>query len=892
MPESFFDSEQLGSLIETGYSILTPNFRLARRIKREWDLIQRERNLKAWRPLDVMPLEVWLERCWQRSFSLGGVSEKIPLDSRRANELWLRVIETDQLTHGQYSLLQTSGAAELAGQARENLLRWQLSPTDESLRQQFSLDEDCATFLRWLDEFQSQLQQGQLGTAADRITDLLTAQQIESGNQLALIDFDDIPPLYQACLEKYGEDVKYLDSGGQEVCPTVLSYPERERELEAVAAWAAAQHREDPQRTVGVILGDMQADRVTLEYLLRREFDCLGENYTSLPVNFSTGITLDRAPVVRDALRILGTVLDRISLAETVALIQSRFTGSGDCYSDCAVKLIDQLYEEGREQVDTDRLRYLSQRVKVGEHQGMDIGLKLAAVAELRLHRQKQSAAGWLQTFCQVLDLWSWPGSGPLDSLEYQQVELWYQTLEAFASCDTASGALSFSEARSLLVRYCQAQVSQPQTADTGVQVLGPLEAAGLHFETLWVCGLEGNRWPPPARPNPFLPLALQRSHSMPHASSEREWDFTERLMMRFQQNCNQLTASFSRHLDGTPALPSPLLTSFEVEHIDAPGQMPDAWLQQWQARQAQWLQDDKGPEVLFGPDETPGGGSALLQDQASCPFRAFARRRLELRPLGELRIGLSAAQRGTILHDALYVLWGQIGDSKTLQAMNQVSMHEATNVAVAGAITEVPAKVRESVGMPCLELEQQRLQSLVMEWLQLERDREFFEVVAREQPFELNLEGLALSLRVDRIDELANGAQLVVDYKSGKNSLGDWLGERPSQPQLPLYGLKGEVSGLAFAEVRHRESRWLGLGDTEGIPGVKTDIGKAVKRYSSAESWEQLQSQWRDNLACLARKFLNGDATVDPLNGACRYCGLQALCRVDIEQERGALAS
>ena len=143
--------------------------------------------------------------------------------------------------------------------------------------------------------------------------------------------------------------------------------------------------------------------------------------------------------------------------------------------------------------------------------------------------------------------------------------------------------------------------------------------------------------------------------------------------------------------------------------------------------------------------------------------------------------------------------------------------------------------------------------------------------------------------MRVDRVDQLADGSRLVIDYKSGRNSLSQWLGQRPAQPQLPLYGLAEDVSALAFAEVRPRDGRFLGLGQVQGIKGVQSDIAKGVSRYSSCEDWASLLAEWQQNLARLAADFLAGEAAVDPLSTACNFCGLDPLCRVAIAGGAGA---
>ncbi|MEZ5393002.1 MAG: hypothetical protein R2724_09040 [Bryobacterales bacterium] len=61
------------------------------------------------------------------------------------------------------------------------------------------------------------------------------------------------------------------------------------------------------------------------------------------------------------------------------------------------------------------------------------------------------------------------------------------------------------------------------------------LESAGAEAEHLWAMGMDDESWPAPARPNPFLPIKLQRERGLPHASAEVELAFarveTQRLL-------------------------------------------------------------------------------------------------------------------------------------------------------------------------------------------------------------------------------------------------------------------------------------------------------------------------------------------------------------------------
>jgi hypothetical protein len=89
-------------------------------------------------------------------------------------------------------------------------------------------------------------------------------------------------------------------------------------------------------------------------------------------------------------------------------------------------------------------------------------------------------------------------------------------------------------------------------------------------------------------------------------------------------------------------------------------------------------------------------------------------------------------------------------------------------------------------------------------------------------------------------------------------------------------------VQGIAFASVRRREGRFRGLGECTGVPGVRSEFNAAVQKSSGAEDWTALRDRWKTVTDDLASGLIAGEAAVDPLAGACTYCGLQALCRVE----------
>jgi ATP-dependent helicase/nuclease subunit B len=279
-------------------------------------------------------------------------------------------------------------------------------------------------------------------------------------------------------------------------------------------------------------------------------------------------------------------------------------------------------------------------------------------------------------------------------------------------------------------------------------------------------------------------------------------------------------------------------------------------------------------------------GGSGLIQDQSQCGFRAFVQHRLKARARRELTVGLTPSDRGTLLHDALFHLWGNLQDSETLHKQDETQLLTLVNLAAENALEKFSSRNRELVGKTYLELEQSHLELLLRQWLDVERQRSAFVVKARETDCELQLGKLHIRLRIDRIDLLPDGTQFIVDYKSGNAQVRYWLGPRPSEPQLPLYSeaLGDTVSGIGFAVVRPQDIAWRGLARDSLGPGISTDIARAHARQEEVlEDWDALRLAWQQTLQALAQQFVDGEARVDPLdaNLSCRWCGLQPLCRI-----------
>ncbi len=105
--------------------------------------------------------------------------------------------------------------------------------------------------------------------------------------------------------------------------------------------------------------------------------------------------------------------------------------------------------------------------------------------------------------------------------------------------------------------------------------------------------------------------------------------------------------------------------------------------------------------------------------------------------------------------------------------------------------------------------------------------------------------------------------------------------------PNSPAYSLiRDDIAGVYYAQVRHEDSKLVGLAHQ----GEQLTDGKkpSIKTTVTDLDWTAQRALWREQLLAAVEEIGAGDARVNPKPGACRYCHLQALCRV--EEKRLAL--
>ena len=150
--------------------------------------------------------------------------------------------------------------------------------------------------------------------------------------------------------------------------------------------------------------------------------------------------------------------------------------------------------------------------------------------------------------------------------------------------------------------------------------------------------------------------------------------------------------------------------------------------------------------------------------------------------------------------------------------------------------------------------IERDRLVRLARAWLDHERGRATSRCSRPKGKRAAGLGALKLSLRLDRVDQLASGERVVIDYKTGRAAVPSLLGERPDEPQLPLYLTVAEpdAAAVAFAQVSAGDMKFV------GSRGARPVCCRAPR--APPVSWDEQRVLWRAELERLAGEFAAGE--------------------------------
>jgi probable DNA repair protein len=551
------------------------------------------------------------------------------------------------------------------------------------------------------------------------------------------------------------------------------------------------------------------------------------------------------APGAGDAPR-LGAALEALTLGTSTATfetlgrwLRSPFFGADDAERSACAALERELRRDVRAQLPFLAAYRETALPALLERAAPRAARTLAAALRETNGIERATPSRWAAAWQRALTLLQWRGAD-----DAEDVLRWQGALDEIARLTPLVGEIDHAAALAELGRTLEHTPAAPPPV-RGIHVLERVEDVGPGYDAAWLTGFTDQAWPEPARCNPLLPRALQRRHGMPWCTPEDARERSAATLERLTRRVATLVASWPAHVFDYETEPSPALRDWR--ELDGADVAPRAQLS-GAARQRETVADPA--PALAGADLH--GGAGVLSSQARCPLRALCEYRLGARALEVPSAGLNGRQRGTATHRALEWLLAE-----GLEHADLASRQGAIRTLAERALDEVFRDARPAL-RALFVLEAERLAASLARFLDVERSRAPFRVVAVERREAIEIAGLAMRVRVDRVDRLADGGIAIVDYKTGdRASSTDWFKERPRDVQVPLYAAHSAVpvEAAVIARVTAGEAGYRGFWKDAAFPGTPAK--------TSERDWPQQIARWRAQIEALARELAHGDTRV-----------------------------
>ena len=861
--------------------MLTGNQRAARALRRSAAQRQRADGLPDSTPPPIFAWSTWTGSLWHQLL-LDGAAERMLLNRTQEHALWREIIRRDNEIN---TLRSVDDLAAMAADAWATAARYRgLGRLRES-----ATNSDTTAFIRWAAAFEELCRKQRYMPQArleDALRHALRSGTLRPPAEILLTGFDRLVPAQAALLESLREAGIHISATADPPLPpqrNLVAQEDEPAELRAAAAWARRYLEAHPAPSVAVIVANLAEARPLIDRTFRElvapATQAISSTTQACPFEFSATLPLARHPMVAAALDLLAWPVEPLAIERVSDLLLSPYFARG---AEPATRAEFDAFElraahRLRPEIALDWLAGAVERSKRRSHLPIlfDALRDLHATAGRRLGTPAERLPGeWAEAMRALLRHAGWAAKAGEDSAEFQTRERWESLLDELATLDFEGTRVSYSAALEAIRRMARETIFAPESNDAPIQVMAPEEAAGQIFDAVWFLRASDLDWPVPPASNPLLSWPLRRDLGVPGSDANADFEQVRRVTARIAA-CARDEAVFSYATESPDGKqrPSRALEGLELEAVDIDAK---------DGRSAAPIALEAVHEAPVPPLSvlTLTGGTGILKTQAACSFRAFAEHRLHATGIDPATLGMDAAERGTAVHAVLEAFWSRVETQAALKSMTTAERKAVLSESIDQAISRPSALSEQAWDAAYLDTQRDRLIALGLQWLEIEEARPLaFRVTAREAvTHDAQIGPLRLNLRLDRVDQIDDGGELLIDYKTGPAATAAWLGDRPDEPQLPLYAVVAEdlhLRGIAFGQIRPgKEMALVGYQDTLGI----------LPRGPVMENLAEQVDEWRRVLTVLATDFAESDVRVAPKHypETCKYCQQRLLCRLD----------
>ena len=344
------------------------------------------------------------------------------------------------------------------------------------------------------------------------------------------------------------------------------------------------------------------------------------------------------------------------------------------------------------------------------------------------------------------------------------------------------------------------------------LSILGPLEARLIQADLMILGGLNEGVWPPEVTADPWMSRPMKKKFGLPlpeYRVGLSAHDFVQ------LARAPEVILTRAGRAGNAPTVPSRFLLQLETVLHALGYTFEDTPWQNW-AKQLD--EPDRPPQPCEPPNPCPPVSARPTQLSVTeigtwqrNPYAIYAKHILKLKKLEPLDAEIDAADRGTVIHDAL---------DKFITAYPDHLPNDALEKLLA-------------IGRELFATYDDYPQAKAFWWPRFERIAAWFvaneherrtkgvKPLKTEAKGQIPLDAFSLRGRADRIDRLADGNLSITDYKTGGAAKQDDVAQG-YEPQLPLLALIAQHGGFENIKPTTVEeiSYWK-------LSGGRTDAGK-----------------------------------------------------------------
>jgi len=896
-------TESNSNLTHKDTAIIVPTRSLATSINERIARANIAQGKTVWEAPSVFVWSDYLRVLWQSNRNLfsGLLAAHTLISPQQALLLWNQVIEVSRREESELTLLNVQQTSRAVQRSWRLICDWQVSLN--ALKEDHVAD--TGQFILWVEAYCALLEKRALIDESSLLKKLSVPDLQHPCRRLLWVSYDLITNAQKTYISNAvaaGIEVEQIKPNKSAKSQQFFQYDNTKLEIKGALEHARQLLEKDEKHTLSIVIPDLQHRYQQVQELARDVFypasSPLDIQHNNKVYQFSLGQPISEWAAIEAALGVISLLKNRCNLIDLGFILRNQFLGLCAQHPNECRQFEYWLKRQRIHDLLFDNLPDLYRQWRAADQVGDEgednflITLERLVVQRQSIHEQlslQKAQSGfaalsfnhWLQVFNDWLDTWGWRSNTNTSEMSGVQIQLqlrWKSLLEEFAGLASVQKRAGLSRALEVLHQMAHSAIFLPKAAVAPIVISGVLEAVGREVSTCILTGMHQD-YPAPPSNDAFAPNRLLVLAGHPEATAESGFQqatmVIENLLSCAQHHVVSYALATDQDLDLTQQC-SALFKEVVFEPVSiaqSQGEKLPQILQQYK--------DVKGP--AWNDPQHAKGGSRIFENQSLCAFKAFATHQLGFEQQDESEFGLDGLDRGNVLHHCLNLLWRELQTQSFLATLD-----DAARLSV---IDKVLSDVMHDEGLALtsdkatlLKHEVPRLQAILLQWLEIESQRPTpFSVVEREEPREAELGGIRFRYIIDRVDVTEDGRSVIIDYKTGLVNRNDWIGERLKSPQMPLYALaldaakQKDTSGIAFAQIKQGDSKYIELAETDVFRKARSK-----REQKTADSWLENRAAWPAIFEQLAKDFLAGEASVEPIDQqTCLYCKLQSLCRV-----------